>query len=144
MTEPFRLRDWLSIQGRAGRREYALVAAPAVAFLAAIAAISETFWPNGMPGSWPLLFVAVFMSAMWLVAISVGRRLHDIGRSVFWLVAPSIILRLTEALHDRLEPGVWQILARAVPIAGLILTLVWLGWKPGQPEANEFGAPPGQ
>lgn len=142
MSESFRFRDWLGIKGRAGRREYALVATPAVAFLATIAAISETFWPNGMPGSWPLLFVAVFMSAMWLVAISVGRRLHDIGHSVFWLAGLSIILRLTEDLHDRLEPGVGQILARAVPIAGIVLALLWLGWKPGQPEANEFGPPP--
>jgi uncharacterized membrane protein YhaH (DUF805 family) len=70
-------------------------------------------------------------------------RLHDIGRSGWWVLAPIAFELGTVALGLAfLTPEGFAVAAGLLTLATLAL-LLWLGVVPGQPNENRFGpAPP--
>jgi uncharacterized membrane protein YhaH (DUF805 family) len=102
-----------------------------------------------MAGGWlglaPLLLIVPIVMA----AIYVGiRRLHDHGRSGWWLlpfsVGPYLLLVAAHLLADALG-ALGVLLALPLSLGGLVLA-VWawieLGFKRGARGANRFGPPP--
>lgn len=106
----------LATRGRAGRREFwTLTLICTLAFAAAFAVEFEA--PAGLAPPQGLAAVIALATAgpVWLCAAS--RRLHDTGRSAWWL------------------------LAGVVPVGGWLILLVWF-LSASQPALNRHGRPP--
>lgn len=103
-------------RGRAGRLEFMAWAAAAAAIgLVAVLVDVEISPRIGAPDG--LIFVLGFALAATIAMCAAGRRLHDVGRSAWWLAA-----------------GV-------APVAGWALLAWWL-LSPSVPALNRHGRPP--
>ncbi len=120
---------------------------------------------RALEGSHPELFsafhvlvwatAAITLVAVWLLAASVARRLHDRGRSAFWGLAPLpfLVFGLTavDALMRQIMAGpsvvvAWWFLAiflNSIVYLGVLLTLVIQLSGAGRVEPDRFGAPVG-
>lgn len=139
-----RIRDWCSLEGRSGRIEYNAILWPVLATLVLLIWRFNIHKANGTITLGPVLSLVggVVVLAMPLIAV-VARRLHDIGRSVLWLVVVATVWRIVEPQHERLSPGPWREAAQIAPWVFILVALLVLAVKKGDPDKNEFGSPPG-
>ena len=113
--------------GRMNRTWFALFAACAIALGLAMSLMTDLARATG-----------VFFTIGWIILYA--RRLHDIGRSAWWILAlaaamaPVLIVFLTRGQTD---VGVGM-----TALVQLGFTVV-LGALPGDPGANRYGPPPG-
>lgn len=139
-----RLWSWFSLEGRAGRAEYNAVLWSVLGALALMVWRFNVHKTSGTITLGPALGFAGGVAALALPLIAVvARRLHDIGRSVLWLVVVATVWRIVEPQHERLSPGAWREAAQVAPLALIFVALLVLAVKKGDPDKNEFGAPPG-
>jgi uncharacterized membrane protein YhaH (DUF805 family) len=69
-------------------------------------------------------------------------RLHDIGRSGWWLLAPlALEFGGAIAIVLYLPPDIADV-AIGLIVLVIVGLLIWLGAVPGETEANRFGDPP--
>ncbi|WP_337186012.1 DUF805 domain-containing protein [Phenylobacterium sp.] len=118
------LTGWRWLRGRGSRGEY-LLWLTAILPWAYLAAWAE----NGLVEailSWALIFQTI-------------RRLHDLGRTGWWLAA-AITLEMCLAITAARDPGAsWMYVAASLfPWACLVLVAAW----PGSRGANRFGPKP--
>jgi len=110
------LRKYAAFSGRSRRKEYWMFVL--INALISIALVFATGMTSESPGLVGSLLYLVYSLAMLVPGLSVSvRRLHDTGRSGWWL------------------------LVGIVPIVGAIALLVFMA-QDGQPGDNEFGANP--
>jgi uncharacterized membrane protein YhaH (DUF805 family) len=144
--------DWgslfLSTRGRIRRRDFwiGFAITMAASVLCNLIAVVGPFL--GLATIWPM------------VAIH-AKRLHDMGRSAWLLLAPAVVSLATLAVIVLARPAgvaapgvITPALATASQGMGFGLTvtafcllievafLLWVGLTPGQPEDNRYGAPP--
>lgn len=98
------IKKYATFSGRATRSEYWWFILCEVLIIVGVSAISDRL--GGLAGL--LLFLPVLAAG--------ARRLHDIGRSGWWL------------------------LVNLIPLIGFLLLIYWTV-QPSQPGANEFGEP---
>jgi uncharacterized membrane protein YhaH (DUF805 family) len=124
--DPIRL--FLSSSGRMGRAAFLV----AVAALAGVFAVYETFTPAGLHvwTAW-----AVHLPLLFSAACVLSKRLHDRGRAGWWAAFP--VLAFAAAVAG---PAPAAIVALAAVV--LAWAAVELGALPGQPGHNRFGPPP--
>jgi uncharacterized membrane protein YhaH (DUF805 family) len=97
---------YVEFKGRADRPEFWYFVLFQVVVLAVLGLVSQTLQGLGS--------LALFLPGL---AVSV-RRLHDIGKSGWW------------------------VLIGLIPLVGWVILIYW-GVQPGQPAANEYGEPTG-
>jgi uncharacterized membrane protein YhaH (DUF805 family) len=95
-----------------------------------------------------LLFLAnivarkpIALSEVVLVILCVPR-LHDIGRSGWFMVGPLVFEVVGAVLGFTLLPAGVAMSAMVGVTLVIIGLVIWLGTIPGQPAANRFGEPP--
>jgi uncharacterized membrane protein YhaH (DUF805 family) len=123
----------LSPHGRIGRKTYWLFSGLVVIAALVLAIVDEILFPASEDG----VLSSVFALGMTWPNICVqGKRLHDLGRSAWFQLAPygGILLALPlMAVHT----FVW--------IGGMALAIlafyVWLGFFKGEPGPNRYGEP---
>jgi uncharacterized membrane protein YhaH (DUF805 family) len=143
--------DWgslfLSTRGRIRRRDFwiGFAIVMAISILCNLIAVVGPFL--GLATIWPM------------VAIH-AKRLHDMGRTAWLLLAPAAVSFATMAVTFLARPAgveapgvITPALATAAQGMGLGLTvtafcllievafLLWVGLTPGQPDDNRYGAP---
>lgn len=148
--------DWkalfLEMNGRIGRTQFwigfwAIVGASVVVNL-----IPVVGWLLGFALIWPQVAIA-------------AKRLHDLGRSAWWLLAPFVISILAfvaaavvggAGLLAAMQQGEWSGIWTAAGGLGVAILLVlvafltgiafllWMGLSQGEPEPNRFGPPPAE
>lgn len=107
--------------------------------LVVLLAAAAFYWflVKGRNGQW--VFVTLLFPALMLHA----GRLHDMGRSAWWLIAPGALLVAAAAIWLGLvSPGAQ--VAAATPLAALVVSAAFVLWGAlgkGQADANRFGAP---
>jgi uncharacterized membrane protein YhaH (DUF805 family) len=132
-----------SFHGRASRLEYWRVVLLCVALSAIVILLgfgaATTVGPIG-----GVLFIAI-APILWLDVAAVVRRLHDRGKSVWWLVvfqvAPFAAVGTAQQLVARENP-MMTLLSLPFSLTGIALSLwgwVEIGFIPGKPSANRFG-----
>lgn len=136
------LKKYADFTGRARRREYwSFVLLYIVVF--ALASLVDRFAGlRGMIGPYGP-FTALVLLALLLPAIAVGvRRLHDTGRSGWWLLAAygPVILSMLLPLAGIVQPQLAMILL-VIAGAGSILLIVFLVLE-GTKGPNQFGPDP--
>lgn len=105
------LRNYANCSGRARRKEYWYFVLVQTVLLITAAFLDYIIFSE------PSVFYIIISFALMLPNIAVGcRRLHDIGRSGWWLLIPII------------------------PLIGSILLIVWLATET-KPEVNQWGPP---
>lgn len=130
------------LKGRAGRKEYWIWFG-----VTCVLSLIMSFLP-GEPSNSGLVVV--------FAAIQI-RRLHDFGRSGWW-VAPLLIVPLLVPLvafllglqgHRHLPEAEqfagaenWAYTAALVAVAGIVVVYVWMGVRRGDKGDNRFGPPP--
>lgn len=144
MSRVRRFWSWLSLEGRAGRREYNLLIWPMVAGFAVIltGGIGDQRAGREPTIESVLGLVGAVMLLSTIGIVAVGRRLHDIGRSVVWIFAVATVLKLAHALQERMPPGGLRDVVFGAPLVGVGVALVVLAVKRGEPDTNIFGPPP--
>jgi uncharacterized membrane protein YhaH (DUF805 family) len=136
-------------RGRCDRKGFLLAAATLLVLQAAVAA---AMWSSGAAfHGWQAL--AAGAAFAWLGYAAISKRLHDLGRSAWWIPA-AVLLWLVGAFvfavgiavaanPDVLAPGTpayWvTFLLMMLPLAGIAL---WLHAAAGDSDANRFGAAP--
>ncbi len=144
--------DWKMLLwggGRTGRKAYALAMTAFIVggWLAHMAAVAAAY---AVPGLVP--FVAAPMLALdallaWMSVCLCCRRLHDAGRSGWWLVPPmSVVIACFAAAEPAYATalGFDEAGAELAALAGLgvyVVMLVALGLLPPSPGPNRFGPP---
>jgi uncharacterized membrane protein YhaH (DUF805 family) len=136
------------LRGRSGRKEYWI----SVAILVLLGLALAYFDVPGASGATTFLWLVVW-----------GRRLHDLGKSAWFVTVPiGLIVAVTvvalalggEGLRKAIEysqngqgnVGESQA-AQFFALLGLLLVIqfaftIWLGLRPGDPGGNRFGSPP--
>lgn len=141
-----RVWNWLSLEGRAGRREYNLVLWPMAAGFPALIfrdmrVRNSDGWISLGDG---LFMVGGFMLLAFFGMVVTARRLHDIGRSAAWIFIFMFVLKLVYALHERMPLGLLRDVVLGVPLACGAAVLIFLAIKRGEPDTNVFGPPSGR
>lgn len=139
------LTGLFSFRGRASRLTYWRIGL-------ATAAISAVLWVTtifvtmgaGDIALIPILLVLPVLAVNLAVCV---RRLHDRGKSAWWLLvfwaAPLVFLGLTQWLTDQTGEGGPAALATILTALALELwALVEIGFLRGSPGDNRFGPPP--
>jgi uncharacterized membrane protein YhaH (DUF805 family) len=118
--------------GRTSRSQFV----PALITLLAVVAF-YAFLVKGRTAQWCLLVM------LFPAFILHARRLHDMGRTAWLLLAPTVLMLAAFAIWLRLVSLDAQ-LAAAVPLIALTVSAAFAVWGcigRGQAEANRFGAP---
>lgn len=141
-----RVWNWLSLEGRAGRREYNLVLWPMAAGFPALIfrdmrVRNSDGWISLGDG---LFMVGGFMLLAFFGMVVTARRLHDIGRSAAWIFIFMFVLKLVYALYERMPLGLLRDVVLGVPLACGAAVLIFLAIKRGEPDTNVFGPPSGR
>jgi len=84
---------------------------------------------------WQIPFGLVAIAA---VCVS---RLHDIGRTGKWVVAPLIVTVVGGFLAARYVPEHQMSVAVFARDAATLLAIIWLGGEAGDPMSNRWGGP---
>lgn len=139
----------LDPRGRCDRKGF-LTAAGALLALQATAVLglwlSETAFDSGIVAAGNLAF-------LWLGYAAVSKRLHDIGRSAWWvpggilawvlgatIAAVGVVLFAGPQVLEPGRPGYWVVFAvMMLPLLGIAL---WLHFAAGEPGANRYGPAP--
>jgi uncharacterized membrane protein YhaH (DUF805 family) len=133
--------------GRTGRKAYALAMASFIAggWLAHAAGVAAAY---AVPGLIPFIaapILAFDALIAWMSVCLCCRRLHDAGRSGWWLVPPMVVVVACFAAAEpayAMALGIDEIGAELIALAGVGLYLVMLailGLLPPTPGANRFG-----
>jgi len=123
---------FVKLNGRTSRNQFAAAAVTLVAVI-----VFYAYLVPGRSGQWSLL-VLVFPGVVLL-----ARRLHDMGRSAWPLVAPAVLTVAAFAIWLRLVSFGAQ-LDTIIPWAAFVACVGFALWGcvgAGQAEANRFGAP---
>ncbi len=105
------IANLFSLSGRIGRKDYILVTGAVILVGIILAALTDAQEP-------PLWVSLVMLAIGLLIGLPNGfKRLHDTGRSGWWL------------------------LVNLIPIVGSLIMLVVLWVLPGDPRANQYGEP---
>lgn len=141
-----RVWNWLSLEGRAGRREYNLVLWPMAAGFPALIfrdmrVRNSDGWISLGDG---LFMVGGFMLLAFFGMVVTARRLHDIGHSAAWIFIFMFVLKLVYALYERMPLGLLRDVVLGVPLACGAAVLIFLAIKRGEPDTNVFGPPSGR
>ncbi|MCX7587320.1 DUF805 domain-containing protein [Phenylobacterium sp. 58.2.17] len=128
------------LKGRAGRKEYWI-------WFGVVCALGLIM--SFLPGEPSNSGLAVVFAAVQI------RRLHDYGRSGWWVAALFIVPLLVPiaafelGLRGQLPEAEqfaraesWSSIATVVAIAGLLAVYVWMGLRRGDTGDNRFGPPP--
>ena len=118
------LTGWRWLRGRARRREYALWLVVIFAWLYVAA------W---MQNPWVQMILA---TAFWLQTI---RRLHDLGRTGWWIAAVVLGEISIVAVQATRAHAAW---ANTLPSAAFLCCLLLIAAWPGDRRGNRFGSPP--
>ncbi|MBX9700594.1 MAG: DUF805 domain-containing protein [Acetobacteraceae bacterium] len=124
------LQKYVTFDGRASRPEYwwfVLFGFLVVVVLMVVGMVIG-FW-----------LLALLYLALLPPGIAAGaRRLHDTGRSGWWLLAPTVPNVLSSAV------GAESLLGILLGLVGLGLSILLIWWlaSPGDPQPNAFGPPP--
>lgn len=136
-------RKYFTFSGRAARPEYWLFAG----FLF-VAQILSFFVAPVMAAAFALATVTPGLSAA-------VRRMHDAGRSGWWLILPALVIpawllvwiaSAAAALAvkvDALDNDIYFLTASAIMLAVVTLTVIWLT-APSEPGPNRFGPNPNE
>ena len=118
------LQGWRWLRGRAGRLEYWVWITVIVAW-AALFVVANDELPQ-----------RVLATVLWLQLI---RRLHDFGRTGWWIAAFPFVEIVRTVLADRFGEAAWPVLlVTSMMLGGFIL----IGAIPGSSGGNRFGSPP--
>jgi uncharacterized membrane protein YhaH (DUF805 family) len=137
--------DWKSLfsgRGRVGRRTFWTVQITAVVFETFLQAIMTLFGDS----PWALLTLPFAIGLAVVSAFNMAKRLHDLGHSGWWMLAPAGVVIPIDAIALIIfgsEAGGAQAI---VALVGLLVPLVFIiavGSRPGQAGPNRFGDPPG-
>lgn len=138
-------------RGRANRRDF-LHAAIALFALQCLCLAGITLFDPQAQGLWLL---PVNLAFAYMACAATSRRLHDLGRSAWWMpaavalwIVTGFVIAFGLALivgHHALAPGApgfWLTFAclLAAPLAGAL----WLHITPGDGGSNKFGPAPGE
>lgn len=136
---PFRL-FWMA--GRAGRREFAIVQIVCVLTVGLAWAWHAGHDTRGAPlGPFAALVMLTFFAAMAAGAMTLVRRLQDIGEDpylAFWI----LIVCWTPAVLAERFGRVGEVLAPWIMSACLIVAFIILWTRPSQSGANKYGPEP--
>lgn len=79
----------------------------------------------------------------WLALLLAMPRLHDVGRSGWWvggaLIAEIVLVILALALLPSIDDA---LIAGGVFVMVILCLMIWLGCIPGDPQPNAYGKPP--
>ena len=136
------LRKYADFTGRARRREYWSFVLLYIAAFVLASLVDRLAGLRGMIGPYGP-FTALVLLALLLPAVAVGvRRLHDTGRSGWWLLAAygPLILSMLLPLAGIVQPRLAMILL-VIAGAGSILLIVFLVLE-GTKGPNPYGPDP--
>jgi len=125
-----KLNVW-SAQGRIGRKHYWLL----IGVLVGISAAS-----GFLPDSLKAVSSAVGLACAWPTICTYTKRLHDLGRSGWWQLAPLAFLVLGLLALMIGPSGV--MVGLGVYLLGQFGFMIWLGCVPGQAKTNAYGPAP--
>ena len=146
------LRNYVAFSGRARRSEYWWFVL-AVALAGLVASLIDAALGFGGPrgGGGPINALVSLLTFLPLLAAG-WRRLHDVGRSGWWLLAPPVAALLGAAavvavieLSSGVAGGTATALSAVPGVLGLAagIFLLVLLVRRGEPGPNRFGPPPG-
>ena len=133
-----RIAQFFSFRGRVGRQEYWLMVIANWVVLFAAGTVVVTVGGLGL-----VVAVPLYGLAMWAALARLVRRLHDRGRSGWWLLlmfGPLLVLSFLGAaasVSDE-EAGLFF---KALTLPFSLWILIDLGCLAGRPEPNRFGPP---
>lgn len=112
------------LDGRINRQSFWVIIGPMVALQIALSVIGWRI---------PLAWVAI--------ALVCVPRLHDIGRTGKWVLAPLIVTFVGGILAGQIVPEHQLSVATFGLNAATLLAIIWLGSEAGEPVSNLWGAP---
>lgn len=133
-----RIAPFFSFRGRVGRREYWLTVIVSWVVLFAAGTLAAVLGGFGL-----IVAVPLFGLVLWATLAILVRRLHDRGRSGWWLLlmlGPVLTLSFLGAAAstaDKDAGAFFQLLS--FPFS--LWILIDLGCLPGKPGVNRFGPP---
>lgn len=139
----------LDPRGRCNRKGLIIAAAILLALEFAVAFI---LWQSGAPLDSPLA-IALKMVMLYMAVVAAVLRLHDTGRSAWWmlwsfagLLVWAIVLAIAAASFFTIDQMQLGGPGFGVVFTGLVIpmfaALMWLHCAPGQGSANRFGPSP--
>ena len=131
-------RLWFGFSGRANRAKYWLVAAVNLAIIAVLTAVAIV---GDAPALWIVFFIVLLVLVVSSVAVSI-RRLHDRGKSGWWVLVFIFVPGLLNGVGSRLGDPVPMIILSLAGFAISIWALVELGFLRGTQGDNAYGPDP--
>ena len=131
-------RLWFGFGGRANRAKYWLVAAINVAIMAALTAVAIV---GDSPALWIVFIIVILVLMVSSVAVSI-RRLHDRGKSGWWVLVFIFVPGLLQGIGSRLGDPVPMMILSVAGLAVSIWALVELGFLRGTQGDNAYGPDP--
>lgn len=138
------VRKWLALEGRGGRLEFCMVGGVAFLWMAGWVAYLELYGPEKGEYGWGMIGFFVFVVIIPGLAFlgAAARRLHDLNRSVMWIFALTLGVKLSNAFYENMDPGVSRaalIIAGSTVVTAFLATLALKGGTVGP---NHFGPDP--
>ena len=132
---------YVSFKGRASRSEYWYFIL-FYALISTAASLADKALLHGM-GILPMIVSLGLMLPTWAVSF---RRMHDLGKSGWWIAGFSILFGTLNALfvvstQTNLIPGAILNLCALLFLGTLIWLIIWLARK-GDPQPNKYGDVP--
>lgn len=133
------LRNYANFRGRARRRELWLFLLFETVVILALGIAGNRFWPAHV-----VMVVKVFMLLLFLPLLGVEvRRMHDIGRSGWWVVAYWVLAAVLHAGDVLLQDRVSDIELIGVLVqGGCLLVLLGCFVQAGDAGGNRYGPDP--
>ena len=131
-------RLWFGFSGRANRAKYWLVAAINVAIMTVLTVVALV---GNAPALWIVFIIAILVLVVSSVAVSI-RRLHDRGKSGWWVLVFIFVPGLLNGVGSRLDDPVPMMILSLAGLAISIWALVELGFLRGTQGDNAYGPDP--
>jgi uncharacterized membrane protein YhaH (DUF805 family) len=135
-----------SFQGRISRQPYWLTTIAMIALTILLGSILElgrgSIRPadsGGLDGA-QLLLLAAYVPFLWIALAVATKRLHDRGRSAWWLLPFYVLPSILERAGSR--AGSLEIVLLLASLALTIWAVVELGFRRGAAGPNAYGADP--
>lgn len=148
---PVSLSSWLSLVDPRGRCNRTGLLVAAVGLMAAQGAMALVEAGLGTAAA-PLL-LPVKLLVLWVAFAATARRLHDIGRSawmmlaamggfIVWSIVVAVALVLTVGGKVLVPASPWFWVSFAISMAPMFAATLWLHLAPGTPGPNAYGPVP--